>query len=202
MNSCAPASLRRLRSRPRAARPGWRCAMFSRTLRLNSMFSCSTTPSWRRSCVASISGDVHAVDQHAALLGQVQALHQLGQRALAGARAAHDADDFAGAARQVHAVQHRRRIGPVAEGHVVELDAPSTAALRGVAAAALRCGCSGCRPAAPSEMPVCWKSVHSCAMRMMGCATLAGEHVEGDELAHGQLAAPSPAGRPTRGWRR
>ena len=29
-------------------------AMFSRTLRLKSTFSCSTTPTWRRSCAASI----------------------------------------------------------------------------------------------------------------------------------------------------
>ena len=49
--------------------------------------------------------DVDAVHQQAALLGHVQALHQLGQGAFAGAGAADDADDFAGAHVQADAVR-------------------------------------------------------------------------------------------------
>ena len=41
-------------------------------------------------------GEIDAVDQHAAALGHVEALDQLGERALARARGADDADDLAG----------------------------------------------------------------------------------------------------------
>jgi hypothetical protein len=67
--------------------------------------------------------DVDAVDQHSALLRGVKPLHQLGQRALAGAGPADDADHFVGADIQADRVHHRRRFGTVAEDHLVELDA-------------------------------------------------------------------------------
>ena len=118
---------------------------------------------------------IDAVDQHPAALRHVQALDQLGQRALAGAGAADDADDFAGLDVETDAAQHFGAVGPVAE------DAPGrTRSARPSAAGLL---VSGCRPIASSvralrmsprrctEMPVCWKSVHSCARRMIGCAT-------------------------------
>ena len=78
-------------------------AMFSRTLRLNSRFSCSTTPIWRLQLRRVDQADVDAVDQDAALLHAVQALDQLGQRALARARASDDADNFPGAYVQARA---------------------------------------------------------------------------------------------------
>ncbi|CFP59437.1 Uncharacterised protein [Bordetella pertussis] len=48
MNSCAPAS-RAAATTSCMLAPGRVSAMLSRTLRLNSVLSCSTTPSWRRS---------------------------------------------------------------------------------------------------------------------------------------------------------
>jgi len=56
-------------------------AMFSRTLRLKRKFSCSTTPIWRRNRGGHLSGvdqaHADAVDQHAPLLGAVQAVDRL-----------------------------------------------------------------------------------------------------------------------------
>ena len=74
-------------------------AMFSRTERLNSTFSCSTTPIWRRSHAGSAMREVHAVDQHPAALRDVEPLHQLGERALARAGRPDDARPSARPAR-------------------------------------------------------------------------------------------------------
>ena len=71
-------------------------AILSRTDRLNSTFSCSTTPNCRRSQAASTIAEVDAVDEHAPTLRHVQSLGELGERALARARGADDADDLAG----------------------------------------------------------------------------------------------------------
>jgi hypothetical protein len=94
-------------------------------LRLNSTLSCSTTPIWRRSELASASARSNAVHQHPPALGHVQPLHQLGQRALARAGVPDDADDLAQADVQRHPREHFRAVGAVAEHHVIERDAPA-----------------------------------------------------------------------------
>ena len=95
MNSCAPASLAAAMTRSIGI-AGSASAMLSRTERLNSTFSCSTTPIWRRSQDGSTMAEVDAIDQDAPALRHVEPLDQLGQRALAGARRADDADDLSG----------------------------------------------------------------------------------------------------------
>ena len=55
-------------------------------------------------------GHVDAVDQHAPALGNVEALHQLRQRALAGSGGAHNSNDLAGW--HVHDSRRARISGP------------------------------------------------------------------------------------------
>ena len=92
---------------------------------------------------------------------------QLGQRALARARTADDAHGLA----RLHPQRHARlRAGPVTELDPVELDA----ALHGSGGLGV---CTSVRvfrmsPSRCIEMPTCWKSVHSCASRITGPATL------------------------------
>ena len=59
--------------------------------------------------------EVDAVDQHAAALGHVEPLDQLGERALAGAGGADDADDLAGLDAEADVVQHLRAVEAIAE---------------------------------------------------------------------------------------
>jgi hypothetical protein len=138
MNSWAPASLAAAITAS-IGRPGSASAMLSRIVRLNSMFSCSTTPIWRRRLPAVGQGQIDAVGQHAAAFGQVEALRQLGQGALARAGTADDADHLAGGDGEADAAQHFRAVGAVAEDHVVEFDAPGQRWQRRAAARALPC---------------------------------------------------------------
>ncbi len=57
--------------------------MFSRTVRLKRRFSCSTTPTWRRSHAGVDHGKIDAVHQDASALGRMQTLHQFSERGLA-----------------------------------------------------------------------------------------------------------------------
>ena len=83
-----------------------------------------------------------------------------------------------------------RGFGPVAEGDPIERDAafePVAIARRLLGGTSVR-RVRGCRPAAAMEMPVCWKSVHSWAMRMMGCETRWANMLKATNMAHGELA--------------
>ena len=66
--------------------------------------------------------EVDAVDEHAPALRHVQSLDELGERALARARGADDADDLAGRHVETDVVQHFRPIDAVAEGDMLEGD--------------------------------------------------------------------------------
>ncbi len=63
-------------------------------VRLKRMFSCSTTPIWRRSQATSTCAISTPSTRIWAALGPVKALDQLGQRRFAGARGPDDADDL------------------------------------------------------------------------------------------------------------
>ena len=146
-------------------------------------------------------GDVLAVDQHPTRLRHEQPLQQLGQRALARAAASHDADHLARVHRQVHPVQHRLRVGAVAEGDVLQ---------RHVAAHA-RHRAGALRPQFGAGVEHVAQARHRDAGLLEVCPHLrdahdrlrdaAGEHVERDELAHAQVAfddqlrAPPQRGR-------
>ena len=67
---------------------------------------------------------IHTVQQDASLLRQIEALYQLGQGALAGAGASHDAHLHAGGNPDAHVFQHIPAIRRVAEGDIVQGDFP------------------------------------------------------------------------------
>ncbi len=144
--------------------------------------------------------DVDTVHEDAALLGYVQALHELGERALAGARAPHDADHLAGADVQAHAMQHGGRFRAVAEVHAVQRDP----ALDG---RQLRRAARGHFRARVEDVP---QAGHGDAGLLEvrpqlghahdGLRHPLGEHVECHELPHGQPAVHHEVGAvPERG---
>ena len=63
---------------------------------------------------------VDPVDEHPAALGHVEALDELGERALARAGRADDADDLAGGHVQTDVVQNFRPVDAIAEGDMLE----------------------------------------------------------------------------------
>ena len=93
MNSCAPASFAAAMTRSIGI-AGSASAILSRIERLNSMFSCRTTPICRRSHAVSTSGQIDAVNQDPPAFGHIKPLDELRQRALARAGRPDDADDF------------------------------------------------------------------------------------------------------------
>ena len=131
--------------------------------------------------------DVDAVHQHAALLRGVEPLHELGEGALARAAASDDADHFTRAHVQAQAVQHGRRLGPVAERHLVELDAAlqrrqlGRSLRRHFGADVEDVAQPRHRDAGLLEVGPQLGHAHD------GLGHALGEHVEGDELAHGEL---------------
>ena len=133
-------------------------------------------------------GDVDAVDQHPALLGCVQSLHQPRQRALARARTAHDAHHLAGLDVEAEALQGRRGLGPVAKAHCIERDAAlDRRQLRRVAGRHFGAGVEhiaqpGHRDAGLLKVGPHLRQAHH------RLAHARGKQVEGHEHAHGQLA--------------
>ena len=116
--------------------------------------------------------DVDPVDEHLALFGNIEALHQLGQRALARARGADDADHLPGRDIELHLRQHRRAVGQVAERDVLEAECPRTGGKVGSdAVPACSRGLFKMSPSRSTEMRAWWKSCQSCAMRNTGAAT-------------------------------
>ena len=66
---------------------------------------------------------VEAVDPHQPLLDRIEALDQPGERRLAGAALADDAEDRAGGNGERDVVERRRAVRSVAERDILELDA-------------------------------------------------------------------------------
>src|SRR4051794_26224640 len=118
MNSCAPA--RRAAAMTRSiGMAGSASAILSRTERLNSTFSCRTTPTWRRSQAGSaMARSIPSTSTRP----NVEALDQLGERALARARWSDDADHLPGGYVEADIVQDFLAIDAIAEGNVVEPD--------------------------------------------------------------------------------
>src|ERR1700722_2111393 len=75
--------------------------------------------------------EIDAVDQHTAALRDIEALDELGERALARAGRTDDADQLAGRNGQADVVQHFRPVDPVAEGDVFERDVAADLGKRG-----------------------------------------------------------------------
>ena len=94
--------------------------MLSRIERLNRMFSCSTIPNWRRNQYAVHHGEIDAVDEHTSALGDVKALHKLGERTLSRAGWADNANNLARGNAETHVVQHLRPVDAIAKRNVLE----------------------------------------------------------------------------------
>lgn len=67
-------------------------------------------------------GKVDAIDQHATAFWNVEALDELGHRALARTRGSDDADDLAGRHTEADVVQHLRPVDAVTKHNMVEGD--------------------------------------------------------------------------------
>ena len=131
--------------------------------------------------------DIDAVDQDAALFRRVQPLYQLRQRAFARTRSPDDADHLAGADVEAEALQSRCSLRSVAEGHLIERDLATDGwqlrcmAGRHFGACVQHIAKARHRDASLLEITPHLRNAHD------GLADTAGEHVEGDEHAHGQL---------------
>ena len=156
--------------------PGSARAMLSRTERLNRKFSCSTTPTCRRSQVGIDLGDIDAIDQHAPAFRDRQALDELGDGAFPRSRTAHDANDRAGEDVKRQIAQHRRAIDAVAKVHPSKVTRPGNVRQGGATAT----GARGCRrfhrgvediAQTLDRIPACWKSCHNCTRRSTGPLT-------------------------------
>src|SRR5262249_50864438 len=120
MNSCARASLAAAITGS-IGMAGSASAILSRTERLNSTFSCNTTPNCRRSQAASMMAR-STPSTNTPTLRHVEPLGKLGERTLARARGADDADDLTGRHAETDVRQHFRPMDAVAEGDMLERD--------------------------------------------------------------------------------
>src|SRR5262245_51391949 len=67
------------------------------------------------------TGQIHAIDDHTALVGKVQPSQEVHERRLPGARGAHDGEPLAGADLEVHVVERNDAV-PVAPGGALDED--------------------------------------------------------------------------------
>src|SRR5216684_5735238 len=79
--------------------------------------------------------EIDAIDQHAAALGDIEALGELGERALARPGRADDAEQLARRNGQADVVQDFRAVDPVTEGDMLERDVAADRGERGAAGA-------------------------------------------------------------------
>src|SRR5579883_189050 len=135
-------------------------------------------------------GEVDAVDQHAAALRHVEPLHQLGQGRFARARWSDNADDLARGDAQAHIMQHFGTIDPIAEGHMVEGDIAADGRQRRARGAVARLGRRVEDVAEPRDRePRLVEILPDLRQPQYRLRDASRQHVEGDELAHAQLAA-------------
>ncbi len=137
--------------------------------------------------------EIQPIDEHPTAFRHIQALDQLGERALARARTADDADDLTGLDVQGDALEHFQGIGPIPKVDIVERDATRDG-----------------RQAAPGGGGFGGR-VEDVAQALDGNAGLleigpqlrqphdglrhaAGQHIEGDELADTQLSLDDQPG--------
>ncbi len=134
-------------------------------------------------------GEIDAVDEHAAALRHEQPLNELGERALAGAGGADDADHLSGRHGEVHVVEDFWPVDAVAEGDVLE---GYIAANRRQCRARGAVGGLGRRvedvAEAQDRQPRLMEVLPDRGKAQHRRAHAAGHDVEGNELAHGQCA--------------
>ncbi len=132
--------------------------------------------------------EVEAVDEHAAALRHIEALHELRQRALAGPGRADDADDLPGRNVEVDVAQHLGAVDPVAKGHMLQRHLAAQRRQGGLAGTVgrLRARVENVAEAFDRDarlvevLPDLGEPQHR-------RADAPGEDVEGDELADGQI---------------
>ena len=134
-------------------------------------------------------GKVHSVDEDAAALGHVEALNEACQRALAGAGRADDADDLSRGNVQIDSLEDFRSIDAVAERHPLERHGAADRRqrrARGVEAWFRRRVEDVAEPLDGKTGLV--EILPHLSEPQNRRADPAGEHVEGDELADGEVA--------------
>ena len=145
--------------------------------------------------------DILAVDQHTAAIGNEEPLYQLGQRALAGAGAADNADDFSRRDLEGDVADDVGGVRSVTERDLVEGDGTGKARQPGFLAGNLGPGVQDVAQAAHGNADLL-KVVPQLGQAQNRRGHLPGQHVEGDQFADGHLvvdhqqrARPHDAGR-------
>ncbi|OIQ74172.1 hypothetical protein GALL_441820 [mine drainage metagenome] len=139
--------------------------------------------------------EVHAIDQHAAAFGNVEALDELGHRALARTRGSDDADDLSGGYAKTDVVQHLRPVDAVTKHNMVE---------RHVAANGRQRGTGRIEPGFRRRVENIAEPLHRepCLVKILPdlgepqyrLAHASRQHIEGDQFAHGQVAGDDQSG--------
>ena len=186
----------RLHHRARAACPGRPSAMFSRTVRLNRKFSCSTTPIWRRSQRARPAPG----RCRRSAPGPARARRAAGSAWRACSCPSPDAPDDADDLARARSSRRRRcstsgALGPIAErsrGRSRSRPRSGGSASR-VACARGSAGAFRMSPRRSTETPRLLEVLPQLRPGAAPARHPAGQHVEGDQLAHGQRRRRSPA---------
>src|SRR5580693_7723933 len=133
--------------------------------------------------------EIDAIDQHAATFGDIEALGELGERALARPGRADDAEQLTGRNGQADIVQHFRPIDAVAEGDMLERDVAADGGERGAARAVDRLGRGIEDIAKPLDRQArLMKILPDLGEAQHRCTDTTGQEVEGDQFAHGEVA--------------
>src|SRR5262245_45258633 len=149
----------------------------------------TTQPGWIN------DAEINAVDQNPPALGHIEPLDQLGERAFARAGRADNADDLPGGNLKTDVMQHFRTIDPVAEGDVLERDVAADCRQRSLARRVdrLRPGIENIsqsrhrKPGLVEVLPNLGQPQHR-------RADPAGQDIESDELADGEVATDDKPG--------
>ncbi len=145
---------------------------------------------------------VGAIHQHPPALGHIHPADQLRQGALARSGAADHAQHLTGRDLQADPAQHLGTVGPVAEMHLVELDSPVQT---GQAAAVGERGFRGCIEDVAKPLhgdPDLLEVGPHVGQTHDRLGDTRGQHVEGNQLADGQVALDhQPCPQPQRAHR-
>ena len=148
-------------------------------------------------------GEIDAVDQHAAALGDIEPLDELGERALAGAGRPDNADDLTRRNAETDVVQNLRPIDAVAKRDMLENDVAADRRQRRAAGVEGRLGRRIENIAEPRHRePRLVEILPHLREAQHRCAHSAGEDVECHQLADGERAIDHQLGAEVKDRRR
>ena len=194
MNSCAPASRRRRDDAlHRHRRIGERDIVAHRAVEQHVLLQHDADLAAQPGRIGH--REIHAVDQHAPALRDVEALHQFGERALARARGPDDADGLAGRHLEADVVQDFLPVDAIAERDVVEFDVAADRRQPRAAGRVGRLGGGVEDVAEPRDrQPRLVKILPDLRQPQHRRAHPARQHVEGDEFADREAAVDHEPG--------